>query len=165
MKIHPAADAPKFVKDIDPGVIFYLTHKAEKCLVWKGREAGTEYAYLVFATPFMDAPAFELVDAAHLENAIGIPCSDAMLLPKSGAFEPMRPSEAKKGTLLISVTDAGLIVKKGHHPFLLSFEQGRLIQANSAEAWMGYPTWDIVRPVDPKAAEKWASILAFPTTT
>jgi hypothetical protein len=163
VKILPVTDAPKFVKDIDPGVIFYLTHKAEKCLVWKGKEIGTDYVYLVFSAPFRKAQAFELVDAAALADEIGIPCTDAVLLPNSETLESTRASEAKIGTLLVSPNDAGLVVKKQHQLFLLSLDNGQLIQANSAEAWVSYPAWEIIRPVDPKAAERRHSILTFPT--
>jgi hypothetical protein len=162
LKILPVADAPKFVKDIDPGVIFYLSHKAEKCLVWKGTEVGTDYAYLMFSTPFMNTPAFELVDAAPLGDQIGIPCSDATLMPKSDTFESVRLSEAKAGTLVVGTNDAGLIVMKKHDALLLSLSAGQLVRPNLSEAWVSYPVWEIVRPVDPKAGEKRASILKFP---
>jgi hypothetical protein len=158
----PVADAPKFVRDIDPGVIFYLTRKTEKCLVWKGTEVDTGHTYLVFLTPSKDIEAFELVDAEPFAGEIGIPFTDAMLLPNSATMESVRASEAKTGTLLVSPSDAGLVVKKQHQPFLLSLDSGQLIQVNSAEAWVSYPAWEIVRPVDPKAAEKRDSILTFP---
>jgi hypothetical protein len=163
LKILPVADAPKFVKDIDPGVIFYLSYKAEKCLVWKGMEVGTDYAHLVFSTPFKNIPAFELVDAAPFGDEIGIPFTDATLLPDAATMESVRASAARIGTLLVSPDDACLVVRhQQHQPFLLSLDNGQLIKMNSdAEAWVSYPAWEIVRPVDPKAAEKRYSILNF----
>jgi len=73
MNIIQVFDPPKFVKDIDPGVPFYMTCKAEKSLVWKGIEEGTEYPYLVFSTPFMDSSPFELLDATHSMSRLEFP--------------------------------------------------------------------------------------------
>jgi hypothetical protein len=163
LKILPVADAPKFVKDIDPGVIFYLSYKSEWSLGWKGKEVDTDDAYLVFSTPSRGAQAFELVNAESLAGEIGIPFADAMLLPNSTTMESVRASEAKIGTLLVSPNDACLVVKHQHQLFLLSLDNGQLMKVISdADAWVSYPAWEIVRPIDPKAAGKRASILRFP---
>ncbi|WP_156898472.1 hypothetical protein [Bradyrhizobium erythrophlei] len=160
MKLLPVADAPKFVKDIEPGVMFCLTHKTEKCFGWKCIEVGTNYAYLVFSTPFRNVQAFELVDAEPLADEIGIPFTDAKLLPNSATMESARTPEAKAGTLLVSPNDAGLVVTKQHQSFILSLDSGQLSPANAA-AWVSYPAWEIVSPVDPKNVEKGTSILTF----
>ena len=166
MKILPVGDGPKLVKDIDAGVIFYLSHKDERCLAWKGKEADTDYAYLIFSTPFRKSDAFQMLDAASLADEVGIPFSDANLVPKFGEFESLRASEAKIGTLLIGSKDAGLVVKKEHHHlYLFSLGEGQFVGLNSSDAWVAYSAWDIVIRVDRKAAEKHRSILTFPTAT
>ena len=64
-----------------------------------------------------------------------------------------------------SPNNTGLVVSEKNQPklFLLSLDNDQLIKLDSdAEAWVSYPAWEIVRPIDPKAAEKRTSILTFP---